>query len=225
MSRIYFIAVILILVSAAGYATFANGRSGTMVAGIQMTTVGSFKTTAVTEETASEAETTETPEAAAPDSSSEKKDEPKEEVIDNNTHYCMVKNPIFNEKNPVLFDSGDEEDNTSCLVCHADFFAEEITSTHLDAGCTCMSCHGDSDEHRADEYGYIRPDVIWGHGEQAAFCQQCHPEHKDPAKVEAFRKENFSQRMENGRWVNERSTCMDCHGNHAISGTKEGEFK
>ena len=213
MSRIYFIAIVILLTSVTCYLTFAESNNKNAVASTQAVSADS-------DEVDQDAKKSEAPSDA---SAEEKKS--KEEAINNNTHYCMIKNPIFNEKDPVLFDTADEEDNTSCLVCHADFAFEEITSTHLDAGCTCMSCHGDSDEHRADEYGYIRPDVIWGHGEQAAFCQQCHPKHKNPSKVEEFRKENFSKRLENGRWVNERSTCMDCHGNHAISGTKEGEFK
>ena len=217
MSRIYFIAVITILVIAACYATFANSS------GQKSDTDNPVAAVVTQAELITDTSENAKPEKKADDAS--ESDEPKEEVIDNNTHYCMVKNPLFNEKEPVLFDVSDEEDNSACMVCHADFAFEEISSIHLEAGCTCMTCHGDSDEHRADEYGYIRPDVIWGHGEQAAFCQQCHPKHKNPSKVEEFRKENFSKRLENGRWVNERSTCMDCHGNHAISGTKEGEFK
>ena len=142
------------------------------------------------------------------------------------THYAMVKNPAFCIKSPVLFDSGDEEDNSSCFVCHADFAEEKISTVHMEeAEMTCMACHGDSETHRADEYNTIRPDVLWGRGEMAAFCSQCHPKHKHPDKVEAFRKDHFSQRMPNGRWIDETSACLDCHGKHAITSGKEGEFK
>ena len=57
----------------------------------------------------------------------------------------------------VLYDSGYEEDNSSCMVCHIDFEAEEISLIHLDAGLTCMACHGDTDDHRSDEFNVVRP--------------------------------------------------------------------
>lgn len=124
----------------------------------------------------------------------------------------------------VLYDSGYEEDNSSCMVCHIDFEAEEISLIHLDAGLTCMACHGDSDDHRSDEFNVVRPDVIWGRTEQDAFCMQCHKQHKDPEKVEAFHQEWDARRRPNGRYVEPESVCMDCHGNHAIT-LAEGQFK
>ena len=136
-----------------------------------------------------------------------------------------VKNSIFNTKVPVLFDSGYEEDNSSCMVCHADFAMEQISSIHMEAGMTCMACHGDSEVHRADEYNIIRPDVIWGRAEMMPFCKQCHPKHKDLSKVKEFLAQWNSKRRENGRWVTEDSVCTDCHGKHAIVTQKEGDFK
>ncbi|MHC4177535.1 MAG: hypothetical protein ACYSWU_08515 [Planctomycetota bacterium] len=124
----------------------------------------------------------------------------------------------------VLYDSGWEEDNSSCLVCHIDFETEKISSIHLEAELTCMACHGDSDAHRSDEFNIVRPDVIWGRTEQEAFCKQCHEKHKYPEKVEAFHEEWDSRRRPNGRYVAPDSACMDCHGDHAVM-LPEGQFK
>ncbi len=140
------------------------------------------------------------------------------------SEMILVKNPKYNADDPLLFDSGYESDNQSCMVCHIDFEDELIASVHLDAGITCMACHGDSLTHRGDEYNIIRPDVIWGRAEIEPFCQQCHPKHKHPDKVEAYRKEHLSQRRENGRYVTVDSPCTDCHGKHAIL-HGEGNFK
>jgi len=136
----------------------------------------------------------------------------------------LVEDPRYNEKDPVLFDSGYEEDNASCMVCHIDFEREELSMVHLDAAVTCAACHGDSEVHRSDEFNVIRPDVIWGRAEIEPFCKQCHPKHKDPEKVDAFLAEWEGKRRENGRWVLRGSVCTDCHGKHAIV-TGEGAFK
>ena len=132
--------------------------------------------------------------------------------------------PAVEDEEPVLYDSGYEDDNESCMVCHIDFKTEKISSVHLDAGITCMACHGDSEVHRADEFNIIRPDVIWGRAEIEAFCKQCHEKHKQPQAVEEFREEWMSKRRPNGRWVLEDSVCTDCHGEHAIVGAA-GDFR
>jgi len=136
----------------------------------------------------------------------------------------LVTNPRYNRDNPLLFDSGHESDNSSCMVCHVDFEEELIARVHLEAGITCMACHGDSLSHRSDEFNITRPDVIWGRAEIEPFCRQCHLQHKHPDKVEVYRKEHLSQRRENGRYVSVDSPCTDCHGKHAIT-LGEGNFK
>ncbi len=136
----------------------------------------------------------------------------------------LVQNPRYNRDRPLLFDSGEESDNSSCMVCHIDFEEELIARVHLEAGITCMACHGDSLSHRSDEFNITRPDVIWGRAEIEPFCRQCHLQHQHPDKVEAYRKEHLSRRRENGRYVSVDSPCTDCHGKHAIT-TGEGNFK
>jgi len=140
------------------------------------------------------------------------------------TQMILVENPRFNRDKPVLFDSGLETDNSSCMVCHADFEEEPISAVHLRAGITCMGCHGDSLAHRGDEFNVVKPDVLWGRAEIEPFCKQCHPQHRDPAGVEAYRQKNLGKRRENGRYVRKDSPCTDCHGKHAIV-PAEGNFR
>jgi hypothetical protein len=140
------------------------------------------------------------------------------------TQMILVENPRFNRDKPVLFDSRLETDNSSCMVCHADFEEEPISAVHLKAGITCMGCHGDSLAHRGDEFNVVKPDVIWGRAEIEPFCKQCHPQHRDPTGVEAYRQKNLGNRRENGRYVRKDSPCTDCHGKHAIV-PAEGNFR
>ncbi len=116
-----------------------------------------------------------------------------------------------------LYDSGDMEDNQSCLVCHLDLEEEKISAVHLEkADMTCASCHGDSEAHRGDEWNIIRPDVIWGRAEMEPFCKQCHPKHKKSKAYDEFLTKWLDQRRPTGRWVKEDSPCLDCHGSHAV---------
>jgi len=165
--------------------------------------------------------------ASEPAASTEPSDPPAPGLSDSpadDTDMIRVKNPRYNEKKPLLFDSGFMEDNSSCMVCHIDFEDELISSKHIKQGITCAACHGDSLTHSGDEFNIIRPDVIWGRAEIDDFCRQCHPKHKKPAAVEEFRAEWLSRRRPNGRMILKDSVCTDCHGEHAVVG-EEGDFK
>ena len=140
------------------------------------------------------------------------------------SRLVMVKNPLYTDKEPELYDTGSVADNDACLVCHANFEDELFAATHLSSRLPCASCHGDSEAHRADEHNIVRPDVLWGRAQQEPFCMQCHPKHLHPEKVEAFHKEWDGKRRANGRWVSHESVCMDCHGKHALP-SKQGGFK
>ncbi|NQT40724.1 MAG: cytochrome c3 family protein [Planctomycetes bacterium] len=143
---------------------------------------------------------------------------------DDDSLMIRVKNSLYNEKDPLLFDSGYAEDNSSCQVCHADFEHEKISSVHEEGGITCAACHGDSLTHSGDEFNISRPDVIWGRAEIEPFCKQCHLKHKKPEEVAKFRAEWEDKRRPNGRFVLADSVCTDCHGKHAII-TEDGNFK
>jgi len=71
-----------------------------------------------------------------------------------------IKTPITDEEPPLLLDDGDEElvpptgpvaDNSRCFVCHFNYIEEDIAVTHARANMGCAHCHGECDEHIADE--------------------------------------------------------------------------
>ncbi|MHC4559092.1 MAG: hypothetical protein ACYS80_17520 [Planctomycetota bacterium] len=42
-------------------------------------------------------------------------------------------------------------DNSRCFVCHINYMQEDIAVIHARADIGCAGCHGESDEHIADE--------------------------------------------------------------------------
>ena len=52
-------------------------------------------------------------------------------------------------------------DNSSCLVCHANFRKEGLAATHASNAVGCTSCHGPSIAHRNDEANIIPPDLMF----------------------------------------------------------------
>ncbi len=117
---------------------------------------------------------------------------------------------------PMLQDAGGQKDNSVCLVCHMDMEAEEIVVVHLKAGIVCAACHGPSEVHRSDELNIMKPEVVFGRSEIDPFCRACHRTHTSSEQYTRFVKEWTGRRRLNGRMVTSGSTCMDCHGNHAI---------
>lgn len=106
--------------------------------------------------------------------------------------------------------------NSACLVCHMYFGSEMIVTKHEKKNILCVTCHGASEPHRADETLRTKPDILWGRAQVAELCRQCHNPHKNPDKVEAFRKEWSGKARPNGRFIGENSICTDCHGEHTI---------
>jgi hypothetical protein len=117
---------------------------------------------------------------------------------------------------PISQDTGGLKDNTVCLVCHVDLEAEDIVAVHLKAGIVCASCHGPSEVHRSDELNIMKPDVMFGRSDIGRFCKACHPKHSSGTQYTIFVDTWLGKRRANGRMVTKDSTCMDCHGNHAI---------
>lgn len=108
------------------------------------------------------------------------------------------------------------EDNSLCLLCHANFRDEELAARHLGQGITCAHCHGISYEHMDDETSRTKPDILFGRAEVAAFCRRCHSQHQRPEKVAAFLNEWKGKTRPNGRLILQQAMCTDCHGEHAI---------
>jgi hypothetical protein len=113
-------------------------------------------------------------------------------------------------------------DNRLCLVCHELLAKEEISHKHEVANLLCIDCHGRSRLHMEDEMLMTEADVLFGRTEVDPFCLSCHPDHKDPAKVEAFREEWRGRDRPNGRAVTSSSICTDCHGTHNLHSADTG---
>ncbi len=109
------------------------------------------------------------------------------------------------------------EDNSPCLVCHANFEEELLVTTHLKLGITCAVCHGICSEHADDEGHEIKPDVMFGRAEVAPFCEKCHGSHEHPERVAAFLAEWKGKVRPNGREILRQAMCTDCHGTHALA--------
>ena len=120
--------------------------------------------------------------------------------------------------------------NSKCYVCHPDMKTEEISTAHLEMDVTCDECHGASTEHMHDEMLMTEPDLLFGRSEVAKMCSNptCHKpgdgrelysrqDHKNQDAVEAFYQKWTGRMRPNGRAVNPKSICTDCHGTHNIS--------
>ncbi len=124
--------------------------------------------------------------------------------------------PLLLDDEPLLLDDeeqgeGDEgADNSRCHVCHINYVEELIAFRHANAGIGCAGCHGESDEHIADESwasggNGTAPDVMFPTKKINAFCMGCHT------------KENLQgDQHEDMRAGTGEKVCTDCHGNHRL---------
>ena len=102
-------------------------------------------------------------------------------------------------------------DNSRCLVCHVNYMQEDIAVTHARAGMGCTNCHGESDEHIADESwasggNGTAPDVMFPLEKIKPFCMGCHTKDKiDTEQHKPVFAEGSDERY-----------CTDCHGDHRL---------
>ncbi len=126
--------------------------------------------------------------------------------------------PLLLEDEPLLLDDAPAEqdlshmaDNSRCHVCHINYKQEDIAVTHAKAGIGCKDCHGESDEHIADESwasggNGTPPDRMFPMDEINPFCMTCHPKDKiDQPQHKAVFAEG-----------DDRKVCTDCHGKHRL---------
>lgn len=109
------------------------------------------------------------------------------------------------------------EDNSLCLLCHANFKDELLVVEHLDEGMSCAYCHGICYEHMDDETSRTKPDFLYGRAQIKPFCEICHEAHANPDKVQEFLDEWKGEVRPNGRLILAQATCTDCHGEHVIT--------
>ena len=123
----------------------------------------------------------------------------------------------------LLLDDGSDEDsstesmadNSRCFVCHINYMDEDIAITHARVDMGCANCHGDCDEHIADESwasggNGTAPDIMYPLSKINPFCMGCHP--KDKIDTEQH-KPLFAGTIK-------EKYCTDCHGDHRLTNRK-----
>ena len=114
---------------------------------------------------------------------------------------------------------GPEADNSRCFVCHINYMQEDIAVIHARAEIGCAGCHGESDEHIADESwasggNGTAPEVMFPKPKINPFCMGCHARDKIDTDEHKPLLANF-----------EKMVCTDCHGNHRITTPRKCKWK
>lgn len=128
---------------------------------------------------------------------------------------------LLDDAPPLLLDDpadhadADMADNSRCFVCHINYVQEEIAVIHAKHEMGCNHCHGESDEHIADESwasggNGTAPDKIYAKDKVNPFCLECHSKNKLP---EEQHKPVFAD-------SNSKKHCTDCHGEHLLKERK-----
>ena len=129
--------------------------------------------------------------------------------------------PLMLEDEPLLLDDEGADDmavvgadNSRCHVCHVNYLDEDISVKHAKADMGCKDCHGESDEHIADESwasggNGTAPDRMFPKDKINPFCMECHP--KDKLKVPQHKKIIAGE---------SEKVCTDCHGKHRLPSRK-----
>jgi hypothetical protein len=105
---------------------------------------------------------------------------------------------------------GPQADNSRCFVCHINYMQEDIAALHARANIGCVGCHGQSDEHIADESWAsggkgTAPDIMYPRPKINPSCMVCHT--KD--KIDNDRHKPLFANLE-------KMVCTDCHGSHRL---------
>jgi len=104
-------------------------------------------------------------------------------------------------------------DNSSCLVCHANFRKEGLAATHASNAVGCSSCHGPSTAHRNDEANIIPPDHMFAGESIDSSCARCHEGHDVEPRAVVKR---FLEKSPNQNDM-KSLVCTSCHGEHRMA--------
>jgi hypothetical protein len=137
---------------------------------------------------------------------------------------------LLDDEHPLLLDDSaagladaNMADNSRCFVCHINYMQEDIAVTHARRNMGCAHCHGESDEHIADESwasggSGTAPDKMYTRQMINPFCLTCHPKDK-PAGAWAGKLPQESHKTlfaDSG----DKKYCTDCHGDHRLKDRK-----
>jgi len=125
------------------------------------------------------------------------------------------------EDAPLLLDDGRQEpsgpvaDNSRCYHCHLNYMDEELAVVHARALIGCADCHGNCDEHIADESwasggNGTPPEIMYPREKINPFCLECHP------------KDEIDELEHKGLFAgtSKEEYCTDCHGDHRLAERK-----
>jgi hypothetical protein len=127
------------------------------------------------------------------------------------------------DESPLLLDDEPDEnmssesmaDNSRCFVCHINYMQEDIAVNHARQGMGCANCHGESDEHIADESwasggNGTAPDIMYPREKINPFCMGCHTKEK----IDSEQHKPLFASSNNDKY------CTDCHGDHRLAERK-----
>jgi hypothetical protein len=130
-----------------------------------------------------------------------------------------IESPLLLDDEPLLLlddepqtdqSDGPQADNSRCFVCHVNYMQEDIAVIHARADIGCAGCHGESDEHIADESwasggNGTAPEIMYPKPKINPFCMGCHT--KD--KIDTEQHKPLFEDVE-------KMVCTDCHGSHRL---------
>lgn len=133
--------------------------------------------------------------------------------------------PLLLEDDPPLLLDGDGDesspaagpvaDNSRCHHCHLNYVDEDLAVVHADANIGCADCHGNCDEHIADESwasggNGTPPEIMYPREKINPFCLDCHP--KD--EIDDLEHKRFLAGTAGEKY------CTVCHGDHRLGERK-----
>ena len=123
--------------------------------------------------------------------------------------------PLLLADEPLLLlddavDTVEGADNSRCHVCHINYTQDPLAVLHAKANMGCATCHGESDEHIADESwasggNGTAPGKMYPRDTINPFCLGCHPPETMPAKEHQVVLAAHTDKV-----------CTDCHGTHRL---------
>ena len=91
---------------------------------------------------------------------------------------------------------------SGCSLCHVDIEDEFVGTLHFEEKIGCITCHGPSEAHLADENNEVKPDEVFARADVDRLCERCHECLRPKAEKPELTAEG------------QRKVCIDCHGPH-----------
>jgi len=151
--------------------------------------------------------------SSAADKGSAEKEEPL--LLEDDAPLLLDDEPPLLLDDPADHADADMADNSRCFVCHINYVQEKIAVIHAKQDMGCNHCHGESDEHIADESwasggNGTAPEKIYTKDKVNPFCLGCHPGRDLPKKEHRILFTNPPP----------YKYCTDCHGEHLLEERK-----